>query len=220
MDLFRSARVPVIGVDIPLPGATFFGADNYRAGRIAGDAAVQWVNAHWHDKLDKVVCLEQPESGQLVSMRIEGQVDSIRNAFGLGKTDFVRCATRGDVEGSQLAVIHALRNIPWGKKVLIIGINSDSTLGAVRGIESLQRQEHTVAVGQSASAHVRREIAQCNQALVGAVDYAPSSYGQHVIKLALDILHGQPAPPAIYTEHVLLTCNNVLALYPEDKQEP
>ena len=105
MDLCRSARLPVIGVDIPLPGATFFGADNYRAGRIAGDAAVRWIKTHWHGELNKVVCLEQPESGQLVAMRIEGQLDSIRNDFGLGKGDFMRCATRGDVEGSQLAVI-------------------------------------------------------------------------------------------------------------------
>ncbi len=215
MDLFRSARVPVIGVDIPLPGATFFGADNYRAGRIAGDAAVRWINKIWHGELNKVVCLEQPESGQLVAMRIEGQVDSIRNAFGLGKGDLVRCATRGDVEGSQLAAIHALRNIPWGKKVLIVGINADAVMGALAAIESLQRQEHTVAVGQSASLRVRREMARCNPSLIGAVDFAPHRYGEHVIKLALDLLHGQPAPPAVYTEHVLLTCDNVGTLYPE-----
>jgi ribose transport system substrate-binding protein len=216
MDLFRSARVPVIGVDIPLPGATFFGADNYRAGRIAGDAAVRWITQHWRGVLNKVICLEQPESGQLVSMRIEGQVDSIRSAFGLGKTDFVRCVTRGDVEGSQLEAIHALRHIPWGKKVLIVGINSDSTLGAIRAIESLQRHECAVAVGQSASARVRREMAHGNPVLVGAVDYAPSKYGGHVIQLALDILQGQATPPAVYTEHILLTCDNVAALYPEE----
>ena len=38
MDTFQRAGIPVIAVDIPLPGATFFGADNYRAGRMAGEA--------------------------------------------------------------------------------------------------------------------------------------------------------------------------------------
>ena len=35
MDTLRQAGIPVIAVDIAMPGATFFGADNYRAGFIA-----------------------------------------------------------------------------------------------------------------------------------------------------------------------------------------
>ena len=34
----RDAGVPVIAVDIPMLGATFFGVDNYRAGYMAGAA--------------------------------------------------------------------------------------------------------------------------------------------------------------------------------------
>ena len=41
MDKFRQANIPVIAVDIPMVGATFFGADNYKAGRLAGEDLIQ-----------------------------------------------------------------------------------------------------------------------------------------------------------------------------------
>ena len=37
MDEFRAENIPVVAIDIPMPGATFFGADNYRAGFMAGE---------------------------------------------------------------------------------------------------------------------------------------------------------------------------------------
>ena len=47
MDRFRQAGLPVIAVDIPMNGATFFGVDNYRAGHLAGVALGEWIAAHW-----------------------------------------------------------------------------------------------------------------------------------------------------------------------------
>ncbi len=38
MPRFREARIPLVGVDIPMAEATFCGVDNHRAGRIAGPA--------------------------------------------------------------------------------------------------------------------------------------------------------------------------------------
>ena len=51
MERFRQAKIPVIVVDIPLPGAIFFGADNYRAGHLAGEGLGRWIQAHWGARL-------------------------------------------------------------------------------------------------------------------------------------------------------------------------
>lgn len=216
MDLFRSAAVPVIAVDIPLPGAAFFGADNYRAGRIAGDAAARWLRDHWDGRLDKVVCLEQPESGPVPAARIQGQIDGLRATIALHSDNIVRLSTRGDLEGSQLAATQALRNIPWGKHVLFIGINANSALGALAAAETLERQATTAVISQNASARIRRELARRNPMLIGAVDYFPQNYGTKALHLALEILTGRPTPPAIYTDHVLVTGENVGQYYPDD----
>ncbi len=214
MDLFRSAQVPVIAVDIPVPGATFFGVDNYRAGRIAGDAAVRWIHQNWRGQVDKVVCLEQPESGPVPAARIQGQVDSLRAAIPIAAEDILHYATRGDLEGSQLAATQALRHIPWGKRVLFVGINANSALGALAAAEALDRQRHTAVISQNASPRVRDELARRNPMLIGAVDYFPENYGHKIIQLALDILSNRRTPPAVFTDHVLITSVNLSQIYP------
>jgi ribose transport system substrate-binding protein len=216
MDLCRSARVPVVAIDIPMPGATYFGVDNYRAGTLAGDAAVRWIKKRWRGRLDKVVCLEQPESGQIPAARIQGQIDRLRGAFPLADADLIRCETRGDLEGSQQAAVRALRSVPPDRLVLMIGINFNSALGSLAAAESLDRQAVTAVVSQNASGRIRQELLRRNPMLIGAVDYFPQQYGFRVIPLAVSILEGQAVPPAVYTDHVLLTSENVQQIYPAE----
>src|SRR5919107_1554678 len=40
---FIEANIPVIAIDIPHPGATYFGANNYQAGLIGGGAPGRWA---------------------------------------------------------------------------------------------------------------------------------------------------------------------------------
>ena len=42
MDKYRQANLPVIAVDIPMVGATFFGVDNYPAGKMAHSYLPPW----------------------------------------------------------------------------------------------------------------------------------------------------------------------------------
>jgi len=46
-DIFKEAGIPVIAIDIPVPGATYYGGDNYAAGKIAGLALADWAKAKW-----------------------------------------------------------------------------------------------------------------------------------------------------------------------------
>jgi ribose transport system substrate-binding protein len=219
MDMCRSAGVPVIGIDIPLPGATYFGADNYRSGSIAGEAAVRWTNQHWSGRLDRVVSLEQLESGAVPGSRVQAQIDRLKAAFGLTEADFIHCDTHGDLQNSQLAAIQALRNIPWNKHVLCIGINFNSALGSLAAAETLGRQATTAVIAQNASVRIRRELLTRNRMLIGAVDFFPQHYGAKIIPLAVDILAGRPVPPAVYTDHLLLTPQNVAQVYPGEEGE-
>ena len=55
MDKFQQADIPVVAVDIPMVGATFFGVDNYRAGHMAGKALGEWVEGRWQSQIDHPV---------------------------------------------------------------------------------------------------------------------------------------------------------------------
>ena len=202
MDLLRRARIPVIAVDIPMPGAVFFGADNYRAGRLAGEAAAAWVWKHWGGRLDRIVCLDQSILGPLPAARIDGQIDALRGVLHINDADILHIDTGdGRLEDSRAAATSALRSIPWGNRVLFASISANQALGAIRAAETLNRQDRCCVVAQNVTAHIRRELESDGSMLIGAVDYAPEQYGYSLIQLALDMLESRAVPPATYTEH-------------------
>ena len=82
MDKFKQADVPVIAVDIPMVGATYFGVDHYRAGRMAGVALGTWIAAHWDGSFDRLIVLEEQRPGALVAARIQGQLDGLQSIVG------------------------------------------------------------------------------------------------------------------------------------------
>lgn len=209
MDLFRQADIPVIAVDIPMPGAVFFGADNYRAGQIAGEAAVSWIRRHWAGCLDRVVCFQQSIVGPLPAGRIHGELDALRMGLGISDADIMFFDTNVLPGDAQRAATQALRNIPWGKKVLFVGIDGGAALAGLAAAEALDRQAHTAVACQNVDAKIRAELRRGNPMLIGAVDYFPERYGDHIIRIASDLLSGRPVPPAIYTEHRLLTADDV-----------
>lgn len=219
MDMFRSAGVRVIAVDIPMPGAVYFGAGNFRAGRIAGEAAVKWIREKWQGRLDKIVCLEQSESGTIPAARVHGALVTLRQVFDLRDTDILHYDTRGGLDESRACATQALRNIPWGRNVLFVGINANSAIGALEAAEVLGRHPCTAVVSQNVSRRIRRELHARNPMLVGGVDYFPHIYGERVMPIAVKLLQGQPVLPATYTEHLFINPENVDFIYPDDQFE-
>jgi ribose transport system substrate-binding protein len=49
------------------------------------------------------------------------------------------------------------------------------------------------------------------------VAYFPERYGEGLIRLALDLLSSRPVPPAVFTDHTLITAQNVDHYYPNDR---
>src|SRR5262245_7500354 len=50
---FLEANIPVVAIEIPHPGAVFFGADNYRAGMIGGRALGRWAKENWNGRSEE-----------------------------------------------------------------------------------------------------------------------------------------------------------------------
>lgn len=96
---FQETGTPVIAIDIPHPGATYFGANNYKAGRIAGKALGRWAQEHWHGKVDQILFLELPIAGPLVELRVRGLTAGLQaECPSLGEVPVVRLNGRGDLE--------------------------------------------------------------------------------------------------------------------------
>src|SRR5437588_10514312 len=69
---YREAGIPMTAIDIPHPGATYYGANNYEAGLIGGRYLGRWVKELWHSEVDEILLLELKRAGNVPHMRLSG----------------------------------------------------------------------------------------------------------------------------------------------------
>ncbi len=206
MDRFQQAGIPVIAVDIPMVGATFFGVENYRAGFMAGEALGQWLIAHWDGCFDRLVILEEPRAGALPASRIQGQLDGLESIAGsipAGKQLRLNSGNTSDVSEAQVSAV--LRQVPHPARLAVISFNDDAALGALTAASKLHREADIVIVGQGADRRVREELRHPGSRIIGSTAYYPERYGEKLIPLAIKLLRGEAVPPAVYMEHTFIT---------------
>jgi ribose transport system substrate-binding protein len=216
---FHEAQIPFIAIDIPHPGATYYGANNYRAGLLGGRYLAKWAIQHWAGKVDEVLLLELPIAGALPHARLTGTVAALREALPhLNDSQIVSLDGNGQFEASLEVVRKHLRKSK-SQRVLVSAVNDPSAIGALRAFEEAGRLENCAIMGQNASAEARAEIRKPHSRLIGSVAYFPERYGEFVIPLALDILQGKPTPPAVFVRHQLVTADTIHRIYPYEPIE-
>src|SRR5215475_1071627 len=86
---YMEANIPFIAIDIPHPGATYFGANNYRAGLMAGNYLGRWAKRHWAEEVDEILLIELQRAGSLPKSRMRGVLTGITESIRLAD----RCRT-------------------------------------------------------------------------------------------------------------------------------
>jgi len=213
---FQQANIPVIAVDIPMLGATFFGVDNYRAGKMAGLALGKWLQQHWGGELDRLVVLQEPRAGPLPAARIQGQLDGLREVAGEIPADKVIYLDSGhlsDITERQMAAV--LESLPEAHRLAVISFNDRATIGALNAARQAGRESDVILLGQGADRSVREELRRPGSRIVGATAYWPERYGAKLVDIALRLLRGEPVPPAVYIDHVFINAENIAEYYPE-----
>jgi ribose transport system substrate-binding protein len=210
------AAIPIIAIEIPHPGATYFGANNQRAGTIAGRALVRACQERGKGQFDELVLLELPAAGPLVHSRLTSLVAEVRRAFPEIAADSIRYINgNGRIDDSMEAMRRHLRR-GARQSILMGAINDPSCLGALRAIEEAGRGADCLAVSHNGGLEARMELRRPSSSLIGSVAYFPEQYGEAVIRLALDKLQGKTVPAASFVRHELLTRETVDAFYPHD----
>ena len=221
MDKFNRAGIPVIAVDIPMPGATYFGADNYRAGFMGGQAVGRWVQQHWRQSPDLVLCLQAERVGPTAEARLQGAREGLESVIGPMPDDrVITLETPVIVEDAEAMMEAQVAAIPVGTRVAILAINDDAALGALTAFEKADRLAEVVAVGQNADRIGRAALRRPDLPFVGSTSYAPERYGEQLLDLAVRILDGEPVPPAVFCRHTFITRENIDDYYPEAGERP
>ncbi len=204
MERLRSIAIPVIAIDIPLPGASFMGVDNYKSGLMGGRLSGLYVQQHWGGQLDKVLSLELPLSGPIPAARMQGQLDGLRELVPIGDEDVISMDSKNTFEGAYDAVSQLIPALKTTRHIAILAINDEAMLGALAAFEKAGSSERVVAVSQGADTAVREELLKSQSSLIGAVAFFPENYGNIIINMASSILQGKQTPPAVYTNHLVV----------------
>jgi ribose transport system substrate-binding protein len=213
---FLEAAVRVIAIDIPHPGASYYGADNYRAGALAGRHLAGWANKHWEGRVDEILTVGVDRAGSLPRSRLRGMVDAIQEMVrDTPHCKIVALDGDGSFDRSQ-EVVRAHLRTSRAQRVLVGAATDPCALGALRAFEEAGRQSTCVVAGQNADPEGRAGLRSNGTRLICTVAYFPENYGSAIIRLALDILGGKATPPAVFVKHQLVTRENVDKLYPND----
>jgi ribose transport system substrate-binding protein len=213
---YREANIPLIAIEIPHPGATYYGANNYEAGLIAGRYLGRWAKQRWQAEVDEIILIELARAGSLPRMRLTGTLVGLKEVLP-GLTNCPVTHLDGDGQlGETFETVRKHLRASHSQHVLIGAINDPSALGVLRAFQEAGRTECCAVVGQNASPEGRAELRERGTRLIGSVGYFPEKYGDDVVRLALDILNRRAVPPAVFVKHQLVTPETVDHFYPND----
>jgi ribose transport system substrate-binding protein len=216
----KSAGIPALAINYPLPAAPFYGADNRAAGRIAGIALGQFAKESWPEETVVAAIIgDLDEQAPFAAERARGIAEGLHQE----RPDIE--PARLDSGGNPLRIEGVLSKFllaQSGRKVLIGTLDDASALAAKTAIELARRLGDCVIVSQGVDrtihggASERKELDPSNRGsiVLGSVAYYMDRYGYDVLPLALKMLHGETVPQRTATQHVLITARTIFAQYP------
>ena len=215
-----AASIPVLAVGYPVGKAPLYMADNRAAGRLAGEALGKFAQTTWRGRLLAAAILGATnDPSQIVQDRIAGITEGLRAQ--LPQVALTPLDSRGDFAEAQ-AQLRRLLAKESGAMTLVATLDDTTALAAKLAAETAGRVPDTVVVslGCDLSIHggttANKPIDPNNRSsiVLGSVAYFLDRYGSDVLPLALKMLQGESVPPRSFTQHVLVTANNVFKIYP------
>jgi len=219
MEKFDAKNIPVVAVDIAHPGAVFFGADNARAGTIAGESAGEWINKNWEGQVDYVVLIIQPVSGEAVAPRVNNFPTGLKSkGINFSDAQIVELDGRNDAQVTQEQFANFLMAHPDSKRIAVATINDVAASGVYAAAETAGREKDIVLVSQNCTADFVEPMYAVNGETnwIGSVGYFPNRYGEWIMPIIEKMIAGESVEEAYYIDHVFIDWNNIQQYYPLD----
>jgi ribose transport system substrate-binding protein len=209
----HEAQVPVIAINFVQAGAYYFGGNNYQTGVLAGEFLCQYARRAWKGSADLCLALPARGIGSTLEARTAGLKDTLRKGLpALRASAILTTEPALSVKESYKLTSRLLRQHS-GKRVLIAALTDQLGIGAERAVRDAALEDRVVIVGQGGGRDARLLVGR-GGAFRASVAFFGESYGERVLALALKILEGEKAPLTSFTDHVVLTAENLRDYYP------
>ena len=214
MQKMNDAGIKVVAIDIPMPGASFFGVNNPRAGFMGGSYLAQAAIAKFG--MEKVksgyfIEGELPQSGPIPAMRTGGQVAGfLAGVPGFDPSHVLKFDSKNTLEESFTQTNSLLGKIPAGVPIMGTAINDQATTGILRAVKQGGRESDVVVVGLGAD---EKDTLSKEPGFVASVGAFPERYGNSLVPMALATLAGVKLPDAVLINHVMVTKQTICNYY-------
>ncbi|RPI32117.1 MAG: sugar ABC transporter substrate-binding protein [Chloroflexota bacterium] len=217
-DIFAEASLPVVAIDIPIPGTIYYGADNYEAGRQAGLGLAEAAKEKWGSEPVELVLVEAQDLAgqQLLEQRTLGIIAGIKEGLpDLPEDKIVRFPGGVNADEAAEGVATLLESYPDAQRVLVGMLGDTNAVAALNYAESANRDVLASGIGgdEVAISALRTGIPE---GFAGTTLFLPENYGYDLIPLGCDILAGKQVAPEVFIKHVFMNANNLTEYYPEE----
>jgi ribose transport system substrate-binding protein len=216
---FGAAGIPLLAIDVPVPGAPFMGVNNWKVATMGGNYMAKLIKEEWGgwDAVDMVVLLQMPAGGDVTMLRSEGFAAALVEQFGPEAEEKIVRADggMGQSEQAKAAMDDVLAAHPKAKKIALTSINEQTMAGAIAALQSAGRWDAddiiiiTLGVDELGQSQIRK-----NESDAG-IAFFPEHYGEYVVPAVCAILEGEAVPPWIYVENEVITKENIDEYYPQ-----
>ncbi len=208
-------NLPTIAIDIVQPPCeiAFMGANNREAGRMGGRAIGEYAKNEWDCDYTAYVSLESTAAGAANTDRMGGYREGFEEFCPIDP-EKERVLDGADRTDPALEQVTNLLGALQGDRIVVVAINEDGILGAIGAANTLGRQADLHYSGQGTDPSIWKEVA-CNPNYIASVAYFPERYGDLLIPNMVAALQGETIPTEIFTEHEVITSENIREIYPE-----
>ncbi len=209
--------LPTIAIDIhqaPCEVA-FMGADNTKAGELAGKFVGDSLKAENDCEYTAVVTLDTKGAGATTEARVNGMISGFEQACGtIDQAKFRSLDVGGTTDLAVTKFGDQLSALAPGGIIVVLSLNDDMSLGAFAAARTAGREAELRLAGQGADPTSWKEIA-CNPQWLADTAYFPERYGEILIPAVVKLLNGETVEKNLFTEHDVVTKDNVRTLYPD-----
>ncbi len=191
--------IPLLAVDLAIPGAHYFGVNNYLAGVLCGRESAEYIQAAWGGHLDRLIFLSDEAAGEASMGRRIGTADALRERIPLqhGQIRVLEC--KNDALDAERTLTRKLAFAP-GLRTLIVCTNCNLAAGAIRSLRA-QGATNTRVAAHNNSEILLEELNDPESPLIGVVDYHPEQYGDRILSIVREFQEQGEVPHATFVNH-------------------
>jgi ribose transport system substrate-binding protein len=208
------ANVPVLAVEFAQDpcAKALVGADDLRAGQIAGRAVGEWVKERWSCTYDAYVSFESVAAATKSQKRMEGYRQGFSAVCPVTNEQIGKAIDTEKLATSAMTDVLAI--LAGKTKIVVVAINGDAARGALAAAQAAGREGDVWVSGQGGD-EASRALIRSNEHYLGDAAYFPERYGATIVPAILDLIAGKPVQAQLLIDPAWLDATTIGELYPE-----